>query len=162
MTPKVIIEALQETGMTGAQARDTAQTYERENGRSLGLNHLKKRWREIRANPKASNKVAVLVSDLKRKPNEISLTTHLQPRRGTMLDEATGDLYLSNELPQHAQDDIDLGEKAAKYLATTRAKILGGAKVTPWMDQLLEDCNRHTDISMVAVAWVMQEHGLTL
>jgi hypothetical protein len=53
-----------------------------------------------------------------------------------------------------------LAHKARAAVANMRQDILRGDNVAPWVTQLVEDLDRHTDMSMVAVGWLLKEKGV--
>ena len=153
-TPKAVLEALMETGMRESQAHEVAEAYERVNGKTLGISHINERWQSIKANKSVRNATAVLISDLSSEKK----TNHLAPERGVMYHD--GKAYISDDLPAWMQRESDIAALAEQKLAKAREALLQGKKLEDWVAKLIDDCNRHPDMSMVSVAWVMQDRGV--
>lgn len=159
-TAQIVIEALLESGMKDQQAARAAAIYQEHNGRSLSLATIKKEYEYLKGNDHVRSVPAVLYSRLTRKRNGAK-TSHLDDDRA---DRVTfdGQIYIGDGLPEWMATDKEKKEKAAERLAQIRQAILQGKKVTPWHTQLIEDCDRQPDMSLLSVAWVMEDHGLTL
>ena len=66
--PTAVLETLKDCGLTTAQAVETADTYEKNHGRSLGKQVILSYWNDIRRNSKIEKKTRYLMACLKNKP----------------------------------------------------------------------------------------------
>jgi hypothetical protein len=58
------------------------------------------------------------------------------------------------------ETEEQLANKAREAVAGFRQAVLRGDNVAPWVTKLVEDLNRHSDMSMVAVGWLLKEKGV--
>ena len=67
--------------------------------------------------------------------------------------------FLSNVSTQFVAEE-KLATAATGAVANMRKAILRGDSTAPWVTKLIEDLDRHTDMSMVSVGWMLKEKGV--